>query len=61
MVNEKTPRGGKRENAGRKPTHGKRITLSVRVGEEAKAKLDAFCATNGCSQSDGIEKMLLNL
>lgn len=58
MVNEKTPWGGKRENAGRKPTHGKRITLSVRVSEEAKARLDAFCSANGCSQSDGIEKIL---
>ena len=34
---------------------------SVRVSEEAKARLEAFCAVNGCSQSDGIEKMLLNL
>ena len=34
---------------------------SVRVSEEAKARLEAFCAANGCSKSDGIEKMLLNL
>ena len=35
--------------------------LLDRVSEEAKARLEAFCAANGCSKSDGIEKMLLNL
>lgn len=50
-------RGGKREGAGR-PSKGERITITLRISEEAKEMLDIMCYTHACTQGELLECFL---
>lgn len=57
---KKTKHGGKREGAGRKPLGlSKMQTLSVRLGQEARQRLDDHMLGHGIGPRQAIEKAIL--
>lgn len=52
------PSGGKRRNAGRKPSGHKRIKLSLTLPPEKLALLDQLASETGKTRSELVEQML---
>ena len=53
-------KGGKRQNAGRKPIEEKRVTLAVRVKRETKAELSDMAKSGNTSIGRVIDKLVNN-